>query len=119
MTSYRDCVWTASNDQKVYRGDKCRGRVVVGFENGVMKEEQQSASSGLEPLLNINELADYLGVPVSTIYDWRTNGKGPRAYRFGKRIMFGVTDIHAWMDTMREPSPGAASFPTAGKTASG
>ncbi|WP_120004369.1 helix-turn-helix transcriptional regulator [Nesterenkonia muleiensis] len=84
-----------------------------------MIKEPHSSSQGLEPLLNINELADYLGVPVSTIYDWRTNGKGPRAYRFGKRIMFGVTDIHAWMDTMRESSPGAASFPTAGETASG
>ena len=33
-----------------------------------------SSPHGLEPLLNIDELADYLGVPVSTIYDWRTNG---------------------------------------------
>ena len=41
--------------------------------------QHQSSPHGLEPLLNIDELADYLGVPVSTIYDWRTNGKGPRA----------------------------------------
>lgn len=87
-----------------------------------MNKEPLSSSRGLEPLLSINELADYLGVPVSTIYDWRTNGKGPRAYRFGKRIMFGVTDIHAWMETMREPqvqSAGAATFPAAGETARG
>lgn len=92
---------------------------ITGYENVWMNKEEQPKSRGLEPLLNINELAEYLGVPVSTIYDWRTNGKGPRAYRFGKRIMFGVTDIHAWMDTMREPSPGAASFPAPGETAGG
>lgn len=87
-----------------------------------MNEEQQPSPHGLESLLNINELADYLGVPVSTVYDWRTNGKGPRAYRFGKRIMFGVSDVRAWMDTMREPHvqpSGAATFPGAGEGARG
>ncbi|OJU41487.1 MAG: AlpA family transcriptional regulator [Microbacterium sp. 69-10] len=83
-----------------------------------MNEEQQSNFHGLEPLLNINELADYLGIPVSTIYDWRTNGKGPRAYRFGKRIKFGVGDVRTWMDTMREPA-GAATFPGGAGSARG
>jgi excisionase family DNA binding protein len=41
---------------------------------------------GLEPLLDVTELAAYLGVPVSTLYDWRTRGKGPAAYRFGKHL---------------------------------
>ena len=36
---------------------------------------------GLEPLLDVSELAAYLGVPVSTVYDWRTHGKGRAAYR--------------------------------------
>ena len=32
---------------------------------------------GLDPLLSIADLAEYLGVPVATIYDWRVDGKGP------------------------------------------
>lgn len=83
-----------------------------------MNDALHSSPHGLEPLLNINELADYLGIPVSTIYDWRTNGKGSRAYRFGKRVMFGITDIRAWMDTMREPA-GAAHFPGTAEAARG
>jgi len=43
---------------------------------------------GLEPLLDVAELAAYLGVPISTLYDWRTRGKGPAAYRFGKHLKF-------------------------------
>ena len=31
---------------------------------------------GLERLLNINELAAYLRVPVSTIYEWRISTSG-------------------------------------------
>lgn len=76
----------------------------------------RSSPHGLGPLLNIDDLAYYLGVPGSTIYDWRTNGKGPRANRFGKRIMFGITDIRARMDTMREPV-GASTFPETGEGA--
>lgn len=48
---------------------------------------------GLDQLIDVTELADYLGVPVTTIYDWRANGKGPPAYRFGKRIKFAVSDV--------------------------
>jgi hypothetical protein len=43
-----------------------------------MDTDNTTPPFGLEPLLDVNELAAYLGVPVSTVYDWRTNGKGPR-----------------------------------------
>ena len=32
---------------------------------------------GLERMMDVTELAAYLGVPVSTVYNWRTHGKGP------------------------------------------
>ncbi len=38
---------------------------------------------GLEPLLSIAELAEYLGVPIATIYDWCVDHKGPRGIRIG------------------------------------
>jgi hypothetical protein len=38
--------------------------------------ETYTASSGLEPLLKIEQLAGYLGVPVTTICDWRVDGQG-------------------------------------------
>jgi hypothetical protein len=43
---------------------------------------------GLERLLNINELAAYLRVPVSTIYEWRMKGQAPLAHRYGKHLTF-------------------------------
>ena len=57
----------------------------------------------LEPLLDITELAEYLGIPLSTLYDWRTRGLGPRAYRFGKRLKFARSDVQEWMELQREP----------------
>ena len=41
--------------------------------------DTESTLSGLEPLLSIEALAEYLEVPVTTIRDWRTDGKGPCA----------------------------------------
>lgn len=40
--------------------------------------------SGLEPLLSIEELSEYLNVPIRTLYDWRLAGKGPCAVHVGR-----------------------------------
>ncbi len=64
----------------------------------------------LPPLLDIRELSEYLGVPVSTIYDWRSRGVGPRAYRFGKHLKFAVTDVTEWIEAQRDPAPAAHSL---------
>ncbi|WP_233193567.1 helix-turn-helix domain-containing protein [Cryobacterium sp. Y29] len=58
----------------------------------------------LEPLMDVTELATYLGIPVSTVYDWRVHGKGPVAYRFGKHLKFTISDVRSWMAQQREPS---------------
>lgn len=52
-------------------------------------------SWGLEPLIDVGELATYLGVPVSTIYHWR--GLDPPAYRLGKHLKFAVFDVRGWI----------------------
>ena len=57
---------------------------------------------GLEPFLDVRELAEYLGVPVSTVYEWRTHGRGPAAYRFGKHLKFTVTDVQDWVQQQRD-----------------
>ena len=62
--------------------------------------------SGLEPLLSIEALAEYLGVPVTTIYDWRVGGKGPCAIRIGRHVKFALSDVQAWIAQQRETAPG-------------
>lgn len=72
-----------------------------------MNPEQRIAENpwGLEPLLDIGELATYLGVSVSTIYDWRNRGLGPKAYRFGKHLKFAVSEVRAWVEEQRDGDP--------------
>jgi excisionase family DNA binding protein len=65
--------------------------------------------SGLEPLLSIEELSEYLHVPVRTLYDWRLAGKGPCAVHVGRQLRYFVSDVHAWLGSQREREPGHSS----------
>lgn len=69
-------------------------------------ETNSTILSGLEPLLTIEALAEYLDVPVTTIRDWRTDGKGPCAIRVGGRVRFAVSDVLSWLAAQREAEPG-------------
>ncbi|UUZ58213.1 helix-turn-helix transcriptional regulator [Nocardioides sp. B-3] len=62
--------------------------------------------SVLDPLVTITELAEYLGVPVKTIYEWRQTGRGPAGIRIGRHVKFRLGDVQAWLDGQRDvPSP--------------
>lgn len=62
--------------------------------------------SGLEPLISIEELSEYLHVPVRTLYDWRLAGKGPCAIHVGRQLRYFVSDVHDWLASQREREPG-------------
>lgn len=70
-----------------------------------MKTTLQPAT-GLVPLMSIEDLAESLGVPVATIYDWRVDGKGPCGVRVGRHVKFTQADVLAWIDAQREVRPG-------------
>jgi excisionase family DNA binding protein len=67
---------------------------------------QSNPLSGLDPLLSIDELAKYLGVPIKTIYEWRQTGRGPVGIRMGRHLKFAVSDVRAWLDEKRESDSG-------------
>jgi excisionase family DNA binding protein len=49
-------------------------------------------------LLNVEELADYLGVPVGTLYQWRYRREGPPGFRVGRHVRYRWTDIEEWIE---------------------
>jgi excisionase family DNA binding protein len=53
-------------------------------------------------LWSIDDLAEYLGVPVHTIYKWRQTGEGPVGYKIGKYLRFDPEDVYRWLATRRE-----------------
>lgn len=43
------------------------------------------------------ELSAWIKIPVRTIYDWRTRGRGPRGYRVGKHVIYRRADVEEWI----------------------
>ncbi len=56
----------------------------------------------LDRLLSVQDLADYLGVPVATIYAWRHRGDGPTGFRVGKYVRYQMSDVQEWIEGQLE-----------------
>ena len=50
-------------------------------------------------LLSPEDLAEYLKIPVATIYRWRYRGGGPVGMRVGKHVRYRLSEVEAWLDT--------------------
>jgi excisionase family DNA binding protein len=48
-------------------------------------------------LLTVEDLADYLGVPVATIYAWRYRRQGPPGFRVGRHLRVRWADVQRWI----------------------
>ena len=56
----------------------------------------------LNRLVTVQELANYLGVPVTTIYTWRYRHEGPPGFRVGRHLRFRWSDIQEWIARVRD-----------------
>jgi excisionase family DNA binding protein len=56
----------------------------------------------LDTVLTLSELAARLRVSVQTIYDLRSQGRGPRGFRVGREIRFRASEIESWLARMEE-----------------
>lgn len=51
----------------------------------------------MERLLSSDEVAEFLGIPVATLYHWRHKGCGPDAYRVGRHLRYDPGTVRAWL----------------------
>lgn len=51
-----------------------------------------------EQLMTIQELAQYLGVPVGTLYQWRYRREGPPGFRVGRHVRYRRSDVEMWIE---------------------
>jgi DNA-binding transcriptional MerR regulator len=49
-----------------------------------------------EALWEIEQVAEYLGVPVQTLYAWRKRRYGPPAGRVGRHLRYDPAVVRAW-----------------------
>ena len=65
-------------------------------------------------LLTAEELADFLDVPIKTLYAWRYRGEGPIGFRAGKHLRYRRSDIQRWIEQQIDTR--ASAFRVAGTT---
>lgn len=56
--------------------------------------------SRLERLLTVQQLSDYLGVPVKTLYDWRAQKVGSRrsSVKVGRASRYSESRVIIWLE---------------------
>lgn len=52
----------------------------------------------------VDDVAEYLGVPIKTLYRWRCQGYGPIGVRIGKHIRYAPEDVIAWFEAQKSAS---------------
>lgn len=63
-----------------------------------MRRSVRSSSPGELPrLMSVDEVSEYLGIPVATLYRWRHMRTGPKASRVGRYLRYSADDVAAWL----------------------
>lgn len=54
----------------------------------------------MDQLWSVREVSEYLGVPVTTLYKWRSQRCGPPARRVGKHLRYRKVDVVVWVEQL-------------------
>jgi DNA-binding transcriptional MerR regulator len=60
--------------------------------------DRSAADTVADPWLTIAEVSERVRVPQETLRYWRHFGRGPRGTKFGKRLLYRLSDVRAWED---------------------
>jgi excisionase family DNA binding protein len=60
----------------------------------------EQGGAEMEHLWGIKEVAEYLGVPVGTVYQWRTRRYGPPGRRVGKYVRYVPKQVREWVESL-------------------
>lgn len=60
-------------------------------------DSEPRISPTADSIITLSELAQQLGVPVQTLYDLRSQGRGPRGFRIGRELRFRAAEVDAWL----------------------
>ncbi len=51
-------------------------------------------------LWSVKDVSEYLGVPVHTLYAWRSAGTGPPGRRVGRLLRYRQQDVRDWVASL-------------------
>lgn len=54
--------------------------------------------TGSDIILTVQQVSDYLEVPVATLYAWRHRRVGPPSFRIGRHLRYRRSDLEHWIE---------------------
>lgn len=61
-----------------------------------------SEMSPNERLWTVQDVSNYLGVPIMTIYHWRQTDYGPKGTRVGRYLRYREEDVRGWFEAQSQ-----------------
>ncbi len=58
---------------------------------------EEAIGKPLRELWTIQQVSDFLTVPVGTLYQWRYKGYGPPAWKVGKQLRYDAAAVRRWL----------------------
>jgi len=66
------------------------------------RDDHTSPAVPFGEVVTLSELCAHLDVPIQTLYDLRSQGRGPRGFRVGRELRFRAGEIEAWLANLEE-----------------
>jgi excisionase family DNA binding protein len=60
-------------------------------------------------LLSPAQLAEFLGVPISTVYKWNSEHSGPSPLVVGRHRRYRIEDVNEWLTSCERGDLGGAA----------
>ena len=61
-----------------------------------------------DPLMTPAEVADYLNIPLQTLYNWRSEGRAPEGFKLGGHLRFRRSMVNRWLAEQGDTTLSAA-----------
>lgn len=77
-----------------------RGRAGERRTQPTAPAQEGTGMTAMEKLWSTQELANFLGLPVQTIYQWRKRKYGPLGRKMGRHIRYRQSEVERWIDSL-------------------
>lgn len=62
-----------------------------------MNRSKDRAAYEADRLWTASDVSHFLGIPVTTLHQWRYRGVGPEAFRVGKHLRYDPQAVRQWL----------------------
>ena len=94
---------TAAHKQAREAAERARATRDARADGQTRTPAMSMVSTGYDPLLTIEEVSDWLGIPRGTLYQWRTRKQGPRAIKVGGALRYRRSEVESYLDQHTDP----------------